>query len=202
LPAGIIFRSLFPISSGRPISRSHIFFGCSGEGPIRSTRATTAPVFEADSADLNEEEGDDEGGEGGPDGPGNETDGGGGGGGGTNGQKNKDHIGPDKTDHDETGRIGMYLLKFAIPNLNREDKRIPTSSVVLSSQLLDLRDSLYTARDKANAGGFNPLTYTGRLVIPSVTRVFSRSREMYVYLHGDPAAGGVRYFLPRPGESV
>ena len=33
----------------------------------------------------------------------------------------------------ETGRIGTYEAKFLIPNLNKEEKRIPTSSVVLSS---------------------------------------------------------------------
>ena len=37
---------------------------------------------------------------------------------------------------DETGRIGTYMHKFVIPNLNKEEKRIPISSVVLSSQRL------------------------------------------------------------------
>ena len=45
----------------------------------------------------------------------------------------------------ETGRIGTYLNKFVIPNLNKEDKRVPISSVVLSGQRIDLRDTLYTA---------------------------------------------------------
>ncbi len=35
---------------------------------------------------------------------------------------------------DETGRIGTYQTTFVIPNLNKEEKRIPISSVVLSSQ--------------------------------------------------------------------
>ena len=35
---------------------------------------------------------------------------------------------------DETGRIGTYQTAFVIPNLNKEEKRIPISSVVLSSQ--------------------------------------------------------------------
>ena len=34
---------------------------------------------------------------------------------------------------DETGRIGTYQTNFVIPNLNKEDKRVPISSVVLSS---------------------------------------------------------------------
>ena len=35
---------------------------------------------------------------------------------------------------DETGRIGTYMTTFVIPNLNKEVKRVPISSVVLSSQ--------------------------------------------------------------------
>src|SRR5262249_14814442 len=49
----------------------------------------------------------------------------------------------------ETGRIGTYLYNFVVPNLDRETERIPMSSVVLSSQRIDLREALYTAgKDK------------------------------------------------------
>src|SRR6267154_208667 len=44
---------------------------------------------------------------------------------------------------DETGRIGTYQTIFVIPNLNKEDKRVPISSVVLSSQRVDLKDALF-----------------------------------------------------------
>ena len=84
---------------------------------------------------------------------------------------------------DETGRIGTYQSTFVIPNLNKEEKRIPISSVVLSSQRVDLRDVLYNAikaKDKGEAA--NPLVQDGQKLIPSVTRVFSKSRDMYVYL--------------------
>ena len=85
----------------------------------------------------------------------------------------------------ETGRIGTYMHTFVIPNLNKEDKRIPISSVVLASQRIDLADSLYSA-GKASAQAtnqsVNPLVQNGQKLIPSVTRVFSRSRDLYVYL--------------------
>jgi VWFA-related protein len=82
---------------------------------------------------------------------------------------------------DETGRIGTYMNKFVVPNLNKELKRIPISSVVLSGQRVDRRDSLFTAgKDKTPT--VNPLIQNGQQLIPSVTRVFSRSRDMYVYL--------------------
>src|SRR2546421_6287174 len=86
----------------------------------------------------------------------------------------------------ETGRIGTYQAKFEIPNLMKEEKRIPISSVVLSSQRVDRRDALYNAaKDKtaaAAAVAVNPLVVEGQKLIPSVTRVFSKSRDMYVYL--------------------
>ena len=83
----------------------------------------------------------------------------------------------------ETGRIGTYETPFVIPNLNKEDKRVPISSVVLSSQRVDFKDALYNAaKDKGKAESVNPLVQEGQKLIPSVTRVFSKSRDMYVYL--------------------
>jgi VWFA-related protein len=84
---------------------------------------------------------------------------------------------------DETGRIGTFIAKFVIPNLNKEEKRIPISSVVLSSQRMDMHDALFTAgKEKAQAVSVNPLIQDGHKLMPSVTRVFSRGKDMYVYL--------------------
>ncbi len=66
-------------------------------------------------------------------------------------------------------------LSFTIPNLNKEEKRIPISSVVLSSQRTDLKDVLYNAtkeKDRAKVEAANPLVQDGQKLIPSVTRVF------------------------------
>jgi VWFA-related protein len=83
----------------------------------------------------------------------------------------------------ETGRIGTYEMTFVIPNLNKEDKQIPISSVVLSSQRVDLKEALFNAaKDKGQTESVNPLVQEGQKLIPSVTRVFSKSRDMYVYL--------------------
>jgi len=94
----------------------------------------------------------------------------------------------------ETGRIGTYQAKFLIPNLNKEDKRIPISSVVLSSQRVELKDAIYNAlkmKDRAEIA--NPLVQDGQKLIPSVTRVFSKAREMFVYLQAyQPSAPSVQ----------
>jgi len=95
---------------------------------------------------------------------------------------------------EETGRIGTYEAKFLIPNLNKEEKRIPISSVVLSSQRVDMRDALYNAaKDKGKSEAVNPLVQDGQKLIPSVTRVFSKSRDMYVYLQAyEPTAPSIQ----------
>jgi VWFA-related protein len=86
---------------------------------------------------------------------------------------------------DETGRIGTYQTTFVIPNLNREVTHVPISSVVLSSQRVELKDALFNAeknKDRAKEEGVNPLVQNGQKLIPSVTRVFRQSQNMYVYL--------------------
>lgn len=96
---------------------------------------------------------------------------------------------------DETGRIGTYQTTFVIPNLNREEKHVPISSVVLSSQRVELNAALYDVtkgKEKAKEDAVNPLVQDGKKLIPSVTRVFATDREIYVYLQAyrqTPAAG-------------
>ena len=82
---------------------------------------------------------------------------------------------------DETGRIGTYPDASSFPNLNRETQRVPISSVVLGSQRVPLGDALYTVKQKSGGDG-NPLVYDGQKLMPSVTRVFSRGRDLYVFL--------------------
>ncbi len=94
----------------------------------------------------------------------------------------------------ETGRIGTFQTKFLIPNLNKEDKRIPISSVVLSSQRVELKDAIYNAsKEKDKSEIANPLVQDGQKLIPSVTRVFSKAKDMYVYLQAyEPTATTVQ----------
>jgi VWFA-related protein len=97
---------------------------------------------------------------------------------------------------DETGRIGTYQTTFVIPNLNKEVAHVPISSVVLSSQRVDLKDALFNAeknKDRAKEEDVNPLVQNGQKLIPSVTRVFRQNQNMYVYLQAyEPAATAVQ----------
>jgi VWFA-related protein len=84
----------------------------------------------------------------------------------------------------ETGRVGTFQAAFVIPNLNREEKRIPISTVVLSSQRVPFGEAIYNVQKSESDKNVNanPLVYDGQKLIPSVTRVFSRTRDMYVFL--------------------
>ena len=104
---------------------------------------------------------------------------------------------------DETGRIGTYQTTFVIPNLNKEDKRVAISAVVLSSQRDDLKHAIYDAvkaKDRAKDDAVDPLVQDGKKIIPSVTRVFNQNRDIYVYLQAykPPTAASGTPTAPQP----
>jgi len=110
---------------------------------------------------------------------------------------------------DETGRIGTFQTTFVIPNLNKETKRVPISSVVLSSERSPMANAIYNAtkgKEQAKEIAADPLIQNGEKLIPSVTRVFSKGRSMYVYLQAYEPAGatadGVCELLSRADEGV
>jgi len=84
----------------------------------------------------------------------------------------------------ETGRIGTYQTPFTIPNLMKEDKKIPISSVVLGSQRADMKEAIFNANKDKNAAAqlADPRLLDGAKLLPSVTRVFSKNRDLYVFL--------------------
>jgi VWFA-related protein len=120
---------------------------------------------------------------------------------------------------DETGRIGTYQTTFVIPNLNKVDKRVPLSAVVLSSQRVDMKDAIYDAakaKDRAKDDAVNPLVQDGKKFIPSVTRVFGTGKQIYVYFQAykqqatstaapaaasaQPQASGTQAAAPNPQD--
>lgn len=58
---------------------------------------------------------------------------------------------------------------------------MPISSVVLSSQRVDMKDALYDAaksKERAKDNAVNPLVQDGKKLVPSVTRVFAQNRDI------------------------
>ena len=99
---------------------------------------------------------------------------------------------------DATGHIGTFQTTFIVPNLNKETKRVPISSVVLSGQRTPMTEAIYNAtkgKEQAKEAAADPLIQNGEKLIPSVTRVFSKARSLYVFLQAyegttaAPAAG-------------
>ena len=84
----------------------------------------------------------------------------------------------------DTGRIGTYQTNFVVPNLREERQWLPISSVVLGSQRVALTDALYDAgKDRvAKSWKMNPLVQDRQKLIPSISRVFSKTHPLYVYL--------------------
>ncbi len=81
-----------------------------------------------------------------------------------------------------TGRIGTFQTAFTIPNLEREETRLPISSVVLTSQRVSRANALYTVKQKISSDVANPLVSDGQTLIPSVSRTFSASQPLYVFV--------------------
>ena len=82
----------------------------------------------------------------------------------------------------ETGKIGTFEKKFVIPDLTTDQPTLPTSSVILSNQIQPLTEALYSAEKDQKLLAANPLVQNKEKLIPSVTRVFKKTQDMYVYV--------------------
>ncbi len=86
--------------------------------------------------------------------------------------------------------MGTFETKFVIPDLNAEAPRLRMSSVVWAGQ----RDPVSAAVGTAGAGekkllSRHPLVQDGQKLVPSITRVFRKNQNLYVYFEVyDPAS--------------
>jgi VWFA-related protein len=89
----------------------------------------------------------------------------------------------------ETGKMGTFESKFVVPDLSGAQLSQPISSVVLSYQREKLEAAVATAERDKKLLAANPLVQDNTKLIPSVTRVFKRDQDMFVYLEAyQPAA--------------
>jgi VWFA-related protein len=86
------------------------------------------------------------------------------------------------TRENETGKMGTYETNFTIPDLAPDRPAIKTSSVIWSNQREALSDSLAFADNKKKLTEADPLVQDGRKLIPSITHVFRKDQNLYVYL--------------------
>ena len=81
---------------------------------------------------------------------------------------------------------------------------------MLSSQRVDLKDMLYDAakaKDRIKETAVNPLVQDGKKLVPSVTRVFTAGREIYVFLQAykpasTPAQPPAQPPVPPPAQPL
>jgi len=93
------------------------------------------------------------------------------------------------TRENETGKMGTFENKFVVPDLTADQKYLPISSVVLSNQREKLDAAVATAEKDKKILAEHPFIQDGQKLIPSVTRVFRRDQNLYVYLEAyEPAA--------------
>ncbi len=82
----------------------------------------------------------------------------------------------------ETGKMGTFETKFVVPDLTTQLKYLPISSVVLSNQRQDMNTALATAEKDKKLLAANPLVQDNQKLVPSVTRVFKKDQDMFVFL--------------------
>jgi VWFA-related protein len=82
----------------------------------------------------------------------------------------------------ETGKMGTYETKFTIPDLAPNQAGLKTSSVIWSNQRESLNDALASADNKKKLIESDPLVQEGQRLIPSITHVFRKDQNIYVYL--------------------
>ncbi|MCS7315886.1 MAG: VWA domain-containing protein [Bryobacterales bacterium] len=89
----------------------------------------------------------------------------------------------------QLGRIGTFETPFEVPDLASVKDRLRLSSLVLASQREPLAAVVGAATRDRKLLAANPLVENNLKLAPSVTRVFRRDQNLYVYVEAyDPAA--------------
>jgi VWFA-related protein len=80
-----------------------------------------------------------------------------------------------------SGKMGTFETKFNVPDLNTDLRKLRVSSVVWSSQKEKLSAAVGAAERNKKEIANHPLIQDGEKLVPSVTRVFRRDQNLYVY---------------------
>lgn len=92
----------------------------------------------------------------------------------------------------ETGKMGTYETNFTIPDLAPDRAaQLKTSSVIWSNQRQPLGDALASAENKKKLIESDPLVQDGQRLVPSITHVFRKDQNLFVYFEVyDPGVDG------------
>jgi VWFA-related protein len=81
----------------------------------------------------------------------------------------------------QSGKMGTFDTRFVVPDLAADSMTLKTSSVIWSGQK-DLLKAAVGAAEKANQKTVDadPMILGNEKIVPSITRVFRRSQNMYI----------------------
>jgi VWFA-related protein len=80
----------------------------------------------------------------------------------------------------QSGKMGTFETKFAIPDLN-SGRSLRLSSVIWSSQKEAVTAAVGAADNNKKLLAGHPLVQNGQKLVPSITRVFRKDQTLYVY---------------------
>ena len=80
------------------------------------------------------------------------------------------------------GKMGTFEAKFVIPDLRQENTSLRLSSVIWANQREPLAQVVGQADKQKKLLALHPLIQDGQKLVPSITRVFRRNQNLYVYL--------------------
>jgi len=82
----------------------------------------------------------------------------------------------------ESGKMGTYETKFTVPDLAGDQAALKTSSIVWSNQRQPLNEALASAESKKKIVESDPLVSDGQKLVPSITHVFRKDQNLFVYM--------------------
>lgn len=82
----------------------------------------------------------------------------------------------------QSGKMGTFETKFSVPDREPQKNQLLTSSVVWSNQREPLQAAVGSAEKQKKLLAQHPLVQDGQKLIPSITHVFRRDQNLYVYL--------------------
>ncbi|HXE62199.1 MAG TPA: VWA domain-containing protein [Bryobacteraceae bacterium] len=82
----------------------------------------------------------------------------------------------------ETGKMGTYETNFTIPDLAPAQSGLKLSSVIWSNQRQAMNEAIANASNQKKVLEADPLVQEGQRLVPSITHVFRKDQNLFVYL--------------------
>jgi VWFA-related protein len=88
----------------------------------------------------------------------------------------------------QTGKMGTFETTFTIPDLSTQPQGMHLSSVIWSNQRQPMNAAVGNAGAKKKDLEADPLVQDGQKLVPSISHVFRKTQNMYVYVEVYDAA--------------